>query len=550
MKKSLFCILLAMVLLVGSLPVALANTMLPEDTLMDNPRYANSFLLWVESETKRAYTPADFPNVERLYSVSTVKLTATETGYQCLLLMAIDNYNVAKAIQQASAYGMVLENCLASDYADAKSFIVLNHDTLELKVGEVAKVEVVCKSLVSNEYVASAVQFTIDPDLVDEVSLMESGYKDWGLSCIYSNQEPLTEPWFENVAVMGQPYGSPNEVSTVHCYYSRGNSNEKLFQIINTLSNQPGVIKAELVFSSRGHATVMPGAGFSASPKGIVDIQFNDEWGCTLTALQPGETIVMVRASGGGIASATATCKVTVVEDTPPAPETPTDTPTNVTPTDTPSDVTPTHIPYVDINGDEKVDAKDALMVLKYVVQKAELTQAQQKAAEVDGIDGINAKDALQILKYAVKKIDTFPAQKVDNLPAVLYQFEYGAEGAPQQEDTTVILRSAREVQEFLVTLDEAGLSNEQVTALLRSRANDKYFKNYTLLVKYNHGINGGDSGHQVIASIEKEGTTATIDAVPNFTSDGAPDARYSAWVKIGDLPNHLIEGCHNFVIS
>ena len=68
---------------------------------------------------------------------------------------------------------------------------------------------------------------------------------------------------------------------------------------------------------------------------------------------------------------------------------------------------------YGDVNGDTKIDAKDALLVLKYSVGKAELTQAQQKNAEVDGKDGINAKDALEILKYSVKKITKFPIEEI-----------------------------------------------------------------------------------------------------------------------------------------
>ncbi len=65
-----------------------------------------------------------------------------------------------------------------------------------------------------------------------------------------------------------------------------------------------------------------------------------------------------------------------------------------------------------DVNGDDSVDAKDALLVLKFAVGKAELTETQQIAAEVDGKEGINAKDALEILKFAVKKITVFPIEK------------------------------------------------------------------------------------------------------------------------------------------
>ena len=403
---SVICMLLAMVLLLGSLPVALANTMSPEDTLMDNPRYANSFLLWVNCQTKHEYTLADFPEVERLYSVSTVKLMATEMGYQYLLLMAIDNYNLDQAKQQASTYGAVSENYLASDYADAKSYMELNYTELELKVGETIDLEVIEHALASNKHILTGIMFTVDPEVIDEAALVENGYQEMGFYAIFGDQEePETTPWYEDVAVLRESYNSKyNQVSPLHSYYGSFDYGQNSFKAINALANQPGVVKAELVYEPTGYAAVMPSARFSASPKGIVDVQFNDEWSCTLTALQPGETVVMVRASGGGVASATAICKVTVVEDTHVTPETPTDTPTDVPPTD---------IPYGDVNSDTKIDAKDALMVLKYAVQKMELTQAQQKAAEVDGKDGINAKDALEILKYSVKKITKFPVEEI-----------------------------------------------------------------------------------------------------------------------------------------
>ncbi len=75
-------------------------------------------------------------------------------------------------------------------------------------------------------------------------------------------------------------------------------------------------------------------------------------------------------------------------------------------------DVEPEKIPYGDVNGDEKIDAKDALMVLKASVGKIALTEEEALVAEVDGKEGINAGDALQILKYSVQKIDKFPIEK------------------------------------------------------------------------------------------------------------------------------------------
>ncbi len=67
---------------------------------------------------------------------------------------------------------------------------------------------------------------------------------------------------------------------------------------------------------------------------------------------------------------------------------------------------------YGDVTGDKKIDAKDALEVLKASVKKIELTSLQKAAAEVDGVVGINARDALEILKYSVRKIDKFPIEE------------------------------------------------------------------------------------------------------------------------------------------
>ncbi len=57
-----------------------------------------------------------------------------------------------------------------------------------------------------------------------------------------------------------------------------------------------------------------------------------------------------------------------------------------------------------DINGDEVVNAVDALDVLKFAVGKGELTAEQQVMADLNEDKDINAADALVILKIAVGK--------------------------------------------------------------------------------------------------------------------------------------------------
>ncbi len=84
---------------------------------------------------------------------------------------------------------------------------------------------------------------------------------------------------------------------------------------------------------------------------------------------------------------------------------------TDVTDTDvTDTDVTGTDVlAFGDLNGDKKVDAKDALLILKAAVEKITLTEKQLAVANVYVDSKIDAKDALYVLRFAVDKIDTLP---------------------------------------------------------------------------------------------------------------------------------------------
>ena len=67
--------------------------------------------------------------------------------------------------------------------------------------------------------------------------------------------------------------------------------------------------------------------------------------------------------------------------------------------------------PYTagDVDENGEVSATDALMVLKAVVGKVALTNAQFYAADVNEDGNITAKDALYILQYVVGKLDFLP---------------------------------------------------------------------------------------------------------------------------------------------
>ncbi len=66
---------------------------------------------------------------------------------------------------------------------------------------------------------------------------------------------------------------------------------------------------------------------------------------------------------------------------------------------------------YGDVNQDQEVNAKDALMILKSSVGKVVLTESQHQLAELNGDDVINAKDALLVLQKSVGKIEAFPIE-------------------------------------------------------------------------------------------------------------------------------------------
>ncbi len=369
-----------------------------EDT-PDIPQYAHSFLLSIESQSKQKYTLADFPNIEHLYLVKTVKMTETETGYCYLLLMAIDNYNLDQAKKQAAAYGSVSENYLAPDYADVTSYMRLNYTSLEMKVGETIELKPADLSLTSSRRVLAGIMFTVDPTVIDEAALVESEYQNMGFYTIYGMEDISMLSWHKDVAVVWDNTSSAEEtISPIHTYYGMWNFKSNLFDAVHDLANQEGIVSVYLGYEPADYAAVQPYVHYSCNPE-IVTVDSHSVLNCTVTAVQPGEVTITAKAGGGGLGSATATCKITVVEDTPDIPQTPTDPPAD--------------IPYGDVNGDKKVNAEDALTVLKYVVRKIDLTEAQKLAAEVDGNDSISASDALEILKFTVNKITNFPIEVV-----------------------------------------------------------------------------------------------------------------------------------------
>ena len=112
---------------------------------------------------------------------------------------------------------------------------------------------------------------------------------------------------------------------------------------------------------------------------------------------------------------------------------------------------------YGDVDGDQVVNAKDALAVLKYAVGKQLFNPTQIILADVNGDEVINAKDALDMLKYAVGKISLFTVGRI-------YQLE--VEPPVEKLDTANSFNGAYEVDTSADTsfvMDNTGLEPNTV---------------------------------------------------------------------------------------
>ena len=71
-----------------------------------------------------------------------------------------------------------------------------------------------------------------------------------------------------------------------------------------------------------------------------------------------------------------------------------------------------------DVDGNDKIDVRDVVLVQKYVLNKITLTEQQKNAALVKGYGEINAQDVTLIMQRSIGRITTFPLNvtKVDEV--------------------------------------------------------------------------------------------------------------------------------------
>lgn len=127
-------------------------------------------------------------------------------------------------------------------------------------------------------------------------------------------------------------------------------------------------------------------------------------------------------------------------------------------------------ISYGDVDGDGKVLAYDASLVLNYVVgvnllkdiDPGEWESGRLAAADVDGVGGVMAMDASFILQHVVQLIDTWPAQSSKSkAPADGPAIRFGVTG-----DTLVVVAQQPGLLSFELSLPAVeGLAYEAATS-------------------------------------------------------------------------------------
>lgn len=191
-----------------------------------------------------------------------------------------------------------------------------------------------------------------------------------------------------------------------------------------------------------------------------------------------------------------------------------------------------------DPNGDGKVNASDALLVLRAAVGKATLTKEQTVAGDVDANGTLNAADALLILKFAVGLITVFPSQmnEEERYYAALDQ-QYKVNYSDFEEITTLSdSQDAKEIIEALGGAPKTGaVEGYGVTA--DSRLSYTPISNEAKRLGKTQKYNSASA----ITGTVKLGTTTLKYSIPaSATAYDAVPITYSVTSNTNNMPLHI----------
>ena len=108
-------------------------------------------------------------------------------------------------------------------------------------------------------------------------------------------------------------------------------------------------------------------------------------------------------------------------------------------------------VTFGDVNDDGKIDVRDVVMVMQYILELKELDNDQMKAADVTGDGKIDVNDVNQIMQYILGIIDRFTVHSsIKSVERVEIDVNYGTAqdnvGLPEEVEITLYDNSSQDV--------------------------------------------------------------------------------------------------------
>ncbi len=108
-------------------------------------------------------------------------------------------------------------------------------------------------------------------------------------------------------------------------------------------------------------------------------------------------------------------------------------------------------VTFGDVNDDGKIDVRDVVMVMQYILELKELDNDQMKAADVTGDGKIDVNDVSQIMQYSLGIIDRFTVHSsIKSVERVEIDVSYGTAqdnvGLPEEVEITLYDNSSQDV--------------------------------------------------------------------------------------------------------
>ena len=350
-----------------------------EDSTDEAPvwSFENSMLVTVRVDEARSFTPADFPEVDCIEVLVTEKIPF-DGGYEYELMLVLDTTaegytwdSTAESLQTKPHIVSTDRNRYAPDYDEKGQVCILNETELNLRIGESAELFTEHVSLLCfwSDHELIGIIFEIDPDIIDEVTLLSESLKEHGINEYYT---------FESYHYSDtEPAG---QISESHQYVYYSDDVNSCARLITRLSADLGIKTTSLLFEqvptgepygeywTVGNESIV-NMGLSGGDNGGYDFTYTPiGQTATVTGLTLGTTTVTVERRGYG-ASASAVCIVTV---------------------------------YMagDVNNDGGTDSLDAAYLLKYDAGLLDQTQLELAEGDVNGDGRVDSLDAALILKY------------------------------------------------------------------------------------------------------------------------------------------------------